>query len=231
MPDQIVDGDLHIKTITHGSGMYQSKKGSVIIDEKIDDHSNVHIKAAMNVGIGQKIDQHSLAVIEAGADVGIGQKIDQHSQAEITAGGSVTIGQKIDQHSVGIITAQNGNVDIGQKIDQHSWARISVPNGTLSIGEAVDQHSQLHYQARTASIPRVEHGSTSDADMIVGWDADEFGPQLLVITDEMRRGAKCCWQGSVGRISQALLPFSEALCRRYAFGPRNNLSRSKSRIP
>lgn len=158
MPDQIVDGDLHIHNITnHATGTFESRDGSIIIDEKVDDHSNVRLLAA--------------------GDVRIGQKIDQHSQAEIIAGGNVSIGEKIDQHSVGLITAKTGNVDIGQKIDQHSWARISAPNGTLRIGEAVDQHSHLHWQARSASIPRVDNESTSDNDMAAGWDPHESGPE------------------------------------------------------
>src|SRR5579862_6304735 len=102
MPDhQIVAGDLHIQTITnHASGTFQSLNGSVIIDEKIDDHCDVRVFAAV--------------------DVRIGQKIDQHSKVEIIAGGSVSIKEKIDRHSVAIITAQHGDVTIGQKIDEHS---------------------------------------------------------------------------------------------------------------
>ena len=137
MNDRIVDGDLHIDNITnHTTGTFQSRTGSVIIDQKIDDHSKVRVIAAK--------------------DVKIGQKIDQHSQAEITAGGSVSIGQKIDQHSVGLIRAERGNVDIGQKIDQHSWARISAPNGNLKIGQGVDQHSHLHYQPKSSTIPTID---------------------------------------------------------------------------
>ena len=157
MADQIVEGDLHIQNITnHTTGTFQSLNGSVYVEEKIDDHSDVTILAAVNVQIGQKIDQHS--------------------QAEIVAGGSVTIGEKIDQHSVAVITAMSGNVNIGQKIDQHSWARIRVSHGALDIGEAVDQHSNLHYQAMSASIPRVDGNSTVDGDMNAGWDPSQQGP-------------------------------------------------------
>jgi len=157
MTDQIVDDDLYIQNITNRTtGTFQSRNGSVYIEEKVDDHSDVTILAAV--------------------DVQIAQKVDQHSQAEIVAGGSVTIGEKIDQHSVAVITAMNGNVNIGQKIDQHSWARIRVPNGALTIGEAVDQHSHLHYQAMSASIPRVDGNSTADGDMNAGWDPSEQGP-------------------------------------------------------
>jgi hypothetical protein len=163
-------GDLIIDNITnHSTGTYESLTGSVFINQKVDDHSNIHIKAAKEVHIGQKIDQHS--------------------QVKIDASGDISIGEKIDQHSVGIITSGNGNVRIGQKIDQHSWARISVPNGCLKIGQGVDQHSHLHYrdfrdyqnylgrqpQCGSAVEP-VENGSTVDNDMTVGWDPKESGP-------------------------------------------------------
>ena len=157
MPDQIVDGDLRIDNISsHATGTYQSRKGSIIINQKVDDHSNVRLVAAK--------------------DVRIGEKIDQHSQAEIDAGGSVSIGQKIDQHSVALITSRSGNVSIGEKIDQHSWAMIFVPNGNLNIGQGVDQHSYLHYQARSGSVGHVDGGSTVDSNMSVGWDPSESGP-------------------------------------------------------
>lgn len=119
---QVQDGDIVVRTVTNAStAMLHSRKGSVTINEKIDENSNLTIRAAKNVSIGQKIDQHS--------------------NPDIVAGGSVEIGRKIDQYSVARIVAQTGNINIGQKVDQHNTAFLSAPAGNIVIGEGINQHS------------------------------------------------------------------------------------------
>ncbi len=139
--DTIQDGDIVIDNISGASDTIVSNHGSVTITNKIDDHSNVTIRAATFVRIGQKVDQHSRATISAGTDVVIGQKIDQHSIAHIQAGGSINIGQKVDQHSQAYLYAPNGNITVQQGVDQHSW---------------------VHWQAKSANIPNLGNGSRVD---------------------------------------------------------------------
>jgi hypothetical protein len=141
----IQDGDIVVNNISQTVETLQSRRGSVTINQKIDDHSFVTIVAAK--------------------DVNIGQKIDQHSRAEILAGGSVTIGQKIDQHSIARIHATNGNIHIGQKVDQHSTAFLWAPNGNIAIDQGIDQHSIVHYQSRTQQLGALGPGASSDTNM------------------------------------------------------------------
>ncbi|MGA8474999.1 MAG: hypothetical protein WB681_08030 [Candidatus Cybelea sp.] len=139
--DTIQDGDIVIDNISGASDTIVSNHGSVTITNKIDDHSNVTIRAATFVRIGQKVDQHSRATISAGTDVTIGQKIDQHSIAHIQAGGSINIGQKVDQHSQAYLYAPSGNITVQQGVDQHSW---------------------VHWQSKSANIPNLGNGSRVD---------------------------------------------------------------------
>jgi hypothetical protein len=139
--DTVQDGDIVIDNISGATDTIISHHGSVTINNKIDDHSNVTIQAATFVTIGQKIDQHSRAIIVAGTNVTIGQKIDQHSIAHIQAGGSI---------------------NIGQKVDQHSQAYLDAPNGTITVQQGVDQHSLVHWRAKSASIPNLGNGSGVD---------------------------------------------------------------------
>ena len=141
--DIIQEGDIVVETLSNTTATLESKQGSVTIRKRIDQHSNLTIRAAK--------------------DVTIGEKIDQHSSANITAGGSVTIGQKIDQHSIARITAQN--IHIGEKVDQHSVAFLSAPNGTLAIDQGVSGTSVVHYLAKTARIGHVDDNCTVDMNM------------------------------------------------------------------
>jgi len=143
--DIIQDGDIVVDNFSNATATLESRKGSVTINQKIDDNSNVTINAAKDVTIGQKIDQHSNAVI--------------------VAGGSVTIGQKIDQHSVARITAQTGSIHIGQKVDQHSTAFLAAPKGSIVIDQGIDQHSAVHYQTANAQLGTVTGSATADSNM------------------------------------------------------------------
>jgi len=145
-PQNIIqDGDIVVETFSNATATLESRHGSVTINQKIDDHSNLTIRAAKNVTIGQKIDQHS--------------------SADIVAGGSVDIGQKIDQHSVARIVAQTGNISIAQKVDQHSTAFLSAPAGNINIGQGIDQHSIVHYLAKGAQLGTFSSGGTADTNM------------------------------------------------------------------
>ncbi|HEV3330829.1 MAG TPA: hypothetical protein VG096_07600 [Bryobacteraceae bacterium] len=156
MADIVQDGDITLQNVTQTRGMQiRSNKGSVTIEQKIDDHSDVTIHAAVDVTIVQKIDQHSAATITAGRNVSIGQKIDQHSLARITAGANILIGQKVDQHSV---------------------AFLSAPHGSITISQGISAEAVVHSTAKHESLGTIDSGASADHNMNAAVDPTQVGP-------------------------------------------------------
>ena len=138
----------------------------IVVAENISGANNLVLESRNgSVTINQKIDDHSSVIIRAGKDVTITQKVDQHSVADITAHGSVTIVQKVDQHSVVRITAETGDIHIGQKVDQHSTAFLSAPAGEIFIDQGIDGHSIVHYHSLGAHLGSFSGGGTADTNM------------------------------------------------------------------
>ncbi len=123
-------------------------------------NTTLTIKATGTVTIQEKIDQHSNVTITA-ASVYIGQKIDQHSESHITALGSVHIGEKIDQHSQAWITSENGTILIGQNVDAESYADLWAKNGAITMGEPVNGNSTVEFEAKTGSNIRTAAGRSA----------------------------------------------------------------------
>jgi hypothetical protein len=156
MNNIVQDGDVTLQNLTQTRGVQiRSNKGSVTIEQKIDDHSDVTIQAAVDVTIMQKVDQHSAATITAGRNVFIGQKIDQHSLARITAGANISIGQKVDQHSV---------------------AFLSAPHGSITIGQGISAQAVVHATAKNENLGTIDSGASADHNMNAAVDPTQVGP-------------------------------------------------------
>ncbi len=153
------DGDVYIEKIDqHSSVDVTTIGGSIIVAEKIDQHSYGSLTASGSITIGQKIEQHSQGYLKCDGMITIGQKISEHSQARLEAGLGVLIGEKIDQHCGVTIIAHSGDIRIGQKIDGHSTVSCIAHSGNIRILEKIggDSIVELHAPLGVIEIPKIE---------------------------------------------------------------------------
>jgi len=160
------DGDICYRYIDGKSIVsLTSKRGSVIIKEKIDSASHVVIKANYDVRVGEKIDGASSVRLEAGHDVIVGGKIDGGSSVTVLAGNAVVI--------QGVIKGKND--DVASQLYVKS-------SDSVAINDEVKNGVKLCLHAHNGA--RIRGPVDDQATMISCW------PQRCDIAQSVQNGAR-----------------------------------------
>ena len=135
--DETNDDGIHVtgKVDHYSTAILTSINGSITIDGKVDNNSNVSITAMGDVTIGgEALDGgSSVVVISDDGSITIAGKVDGSSYVSLTASGDIHLEGKIDNNSTVIMISHHGKITIDGKVDGNSNVSLTAA-GDISIG-------------------------------------------------------------------------------------------------